>query len=46
MKIAIFGDIHGNLEALEVAYRAAIAAKAEKIYHLGDIGGYARLLMR
>jgi len=41
MKIAIFGDIHGNLEALEAAYRAAIAAKAEKIYHLGDLGGYA-----
>lgn len=41
MKIAIFGDIHGNLEALEAAYRVAITAKAEKIYHLGDLGGYA-----
>lgn len=41
MKIAIFGDIHGNLNALEAAYRAAVAAKADKIYHLGDLGGYA-----
>lgn len=41
MKIAIFGDIHGNLEALKAAYSAAISAKAEKIYHLGDLGGYA-----
>lgn len=41
MKIAILGDIHGNLEALKSAYAAAISAKAEKIYHLGDLGGYA-----
>lgn len=41
MKIAIFGDIHGNLEALKAAYSDAICAKAEKIYHLGDLGGYA-----
>jgi putative phosphoesterase len=41
MKIAVFGDIHGNLEALKAAYSAAISAKTEKIYHLGDLGGYA-----
>lgn len=41
MKIAIFGDIHGNLKALEAAYRVAVAAKVEKSYHLGDLGGYA-----
>jgi putative phosphoesterase len=41
MNIAIFGDIHGNLPALEAAYGAAQAAGAEKIYHLGDLGGYA-----
>lgn len=41
MKIAIFADIHGNLEALKAAYSAAISAKAEKMYHLGDLGGYA-----
>jgi putative phosphoesterase len=40
MKIAILGDIHGNIEALKVAYDAAIS-KVQKIYHLGDIGGYA-----
>jgi len=41
MKIAVLGDIHANLEALKVAYNAAISAKVDKIYHLGDLGGYA-----
>ena len=41
MKLAILGDIHGNLPALQVAYYTALEAKAEKIYHLGDLGGYA-----
>lgn len=41
MKIAVFGDIHGNIEALKAAYEAARAAGAEKIYHLGDLGGYS-----
>jgi putative phosphoesterase len=41
MKLALFGDIHGNLEALQAAYQAATSAKVEKIYHLGDLGGYA-----
>jgi len=41
MKIAILGDIHGNIEALKIAYNAAVTNKAEKIYHLGDLGGYA-----
>ena len=41
MKFAIFGDIHGNIEALKAAYEAAQAAGAEKIYHLGDLGGYS-----
>lgn len=41
MKIAIFGDIHGNLEALKTAYAEAVSRDAEKIYHLGDLGGYA-----
>ena len=41
MKIAVFGDIHGNIEALKVAYEAAVASKADRIYHLGDLGGYA-----
>lgn len=41
MKFAVFGDIHGNIEALRVAYAAAQAAGSEKIYHLGDLGGYS-----
>ncbi len=41
MKFAVFGDIHGNIEALWAAYDAARKAGAEKIYHLGDLGGYS-----
>jgi len=41
MKFAVFGDIHGNIEALQAAYAAAGEAGAEKIYHLGDLGGYS-----
>jgi len=41
MKFAVFGDIHGNIEALKAAYAAAQAAGADKIYHLGDLGGYS-----
>ncbi|MFN3739973.1 MAG: metallophosphoesterase family protein [Thermodesulfovibrionales bacterium] len=41
MKIAILGDIHGNIEALKAAYDAATAQNVERIYHLGDLGGYA-----
>ncbi len=41
MKIAVFGDIHGNIEALKTAYSAAVSNNVEKIYHLGDLGGYA-----
>jgi putative phosphoesterase len=40
MVIAIFGDIHGNIEALRAAYKAA-EIKTDKIFHLGDLGGYA-----
>ncbi|HUI44568.1 MAG TPA: metallophosphoesterase family protein [Nitrospirota bacterium] len=41
MKIAVFGDIHGNIDALKAAYDAAMTLKPDKIYHLGDLGGYA-----
>lgn len=41
MRIAIFGDIHGNIEALKVAYDEALRIKVDRIYHLGDVGGYA-----
>jgi len=40
MKIAIFGDIHGNIEALRAAY-GAVVNRADRIFHLGDLGGYA-----
>ena len=40
MKLAIFGDIHGNLEALQAAHRA-VEGRVDKIFHLGDLGGYA-----
>jgi putative phosphoesterase len=41
MKFSVFGDIHGNIEALKAAYAAAKTAGAERIYHLGDLGGYS-----
>ncbi|HAM51503.1 MAG TPA: YfcE family phosphodiesterase [Nitrospiraceae bacterium] len=41
MKVAIFGDIHGNLEALKAAYSETVSKGIDKIYHLGDLGGYA-----
>ncbi len=41
MKIAVLGNMHGNIEALKVAYDAAITTKVDKIYHRGDLGGYA-----
>ncbi len=41
MKFAVFGDIHGNIEALRTAYDAVQEAGVEKIYHLGDLGGYS-----
>jgi putative phosphoesterase len=41
MKFAVFGDIHGNIEALKASHEAARSSGAEKIYHLGDLGGYS-----
>ncbi len=41
MKFGVLGDIHGNIEALRAAYEATRQAGAEKIYHLGDLGGYS-----
>ena len=41
MKVAVFGDIHGNIMALKAAYEATILLKPDRIYHLGDLGGYA-----
>ena len=41
MKFAVFGDIHGNIEALKATYNAARASGVEKMCHLGDLGGYS-----
>ncbi len=41
MKIAVFGDIHGNIEALKAAYDTVTALKPDRVFHLGDLGGYA-----
>lgn len=41
MKIGLIADIHGNLEALEVAFKyLSEKEKADKIIVLGDIVGY------
>jgi len=41
MKIAVFGDIHGNIEALTAAYSVVQSLNPDKVYHLGDLGGYS-----
>jgi len=40
MRIGVFGNTNGNMEALRTAHRA-IEIKADKIFHLGDSGGHA-----
>jgi putative phosphoesterase len=40
MRIAIFSDIHGNLQALESALADIAAQKPDAIYCLGDLVGY------
>jgi ABC-type antimicrobial peptide transport system permease subunit len=46
MKFAVFGDIHGNIDALKSAYDAALKADVGKIYHLGDLGGYSPFVIK
>ena len=41
LKIAVLGDVHGNLEALRAVHARALALGVETFYHLGDLGGYA-----
>jgi putative phosphoesterase len=41
MKFCVFGDIHGNIHALKAAYRAVMAESVDRIFHLGDLGGYS-----
>lgn len=40
MKYAVFGDIHGNLEALEAVLAAIEKAKPDTLICMGDIVGY------
>lgn len=40
MRIAVFSDIHGNLEALEAVVKRIEKEKVDEIYCLGDIIGY------
>ena len=40
MRIAIFSDIHGNLQALEAVLADITAQKPDAVYCLGDLVGY------
>lgn len=40
MRIALFADIHANLEALEACLAHAEAAGARRLVFLGDLVGY------
>ncbi len=40
-KLAIFSDIHANLPAMEAVKASIEASSFDRIYCLGDIGGYA-----
>jgi len=40
MRIAIFGDIHGNLPALEAVLADITAQRPDAVYCLGDLVGY------
>src|SRR5689334_21311525 len=40
MRIAIFSDIHGNLQALDAVLSDITAQKPDAIYCLGDLVGY------
>ena len=40
MNIAILGDIHGNLEALQTVLEDVDKQKPDKIYSVGDLVGY------
>lgn len=40
MKIAVFSDIHGNIEALDAVLRDIEAFKVDHLICLGDLVGY------
>lgn len=41
MRIAVFGDIHGNIAALDAVMLDIAAQKPDAVYCLGDLVGYA-----
>lgn len=41
MRIAIFGDVHGNIAALDAVLADIAAQAADRTYCLGDLVGYA-----
>jgi predicted phosphodiesterase len=41
IRIAVFGDIHGDIDAYSAAHCEAAGRKVDAMYHLGDLGGYA-----
>ena len=40
MRIAIFSDIHGNLEALQAVMRHCDTCQVDRVVYLGDLVGY------
>jgi predicted phosphodiesterase len=40
MRLAIFGDVHGNLPALEATLADIAQQKPDAVYCLGDLVGY------
>jgi len=40
MRLAIFGDVHGNLPALEAVLSDIVQQKPDAVYCLGDLVGY------
>ena len=40
MKVAVFGDVHGNLPALEAVLKDIQRRRLEALWNLGDLVGY------
>ncbi|MGH7546318.1 MAG: metallophosphoesterase family protein, partial [Gemmatimonadota bacterium] len=41
MRIALLGDVHANLPALEAVWAEIERLAPDAVYHLGDLVGYA-----
>ncbi len=40
MRIYLFGDLHGNVDALDACLKHLEAEKADEVYCLGDLAGW------